>query len=98
LSFQTAKEQQKKFHLLMILELMPVKLLVSQDQPINLNLKNITLTNMVMDPDSINYIMKFHHMIIGLIKILYFKKKDIIWLKIQLNNKKIGLNYQIAKE
>lgn len=80
---------------------MLAKLLVKKDHPINLKLKNITLMNMVMDLDSIKGIMKCHLMITGRIKTLYYKKKIVklmLWLKIQLKHKKIGLNYQTAKE
>ena len=68
LSFQIAKENQKKYHLLMIQLKMQVKLLAKSDLLNQKNLKNITDGNMAMDQNSIEIILNYLLTITGLIK------------------------------
>ena len=70
LSFQIAKENQKKFHLLMIQLKMQAKLLAKLDQLLKKKPESITHGSMAMDQNSVKIIMNYPLTITGLIKIL----------------------------
>ena len=69
-SFQIAKENQKKFHLLMIQLKTQAKLLAKSDQLLKKSPESITHGSMAMDQNSIKIIMNYPLTITGPIKIL----------------------------
>ena len=91
-NFQIAKEKERKFHLQIIQEKMPVKQHVKLENKSHNQKKNMIHGNTVMDQDSTKSIMNYHLMTIGKIKIPLLNK-----ISHHMINKS-GLNYQIVKE